>query len=466
MSGLTLRERAEEAVKAATNYEIELNTKGSEASADDFAQLTTLANTAGELCAQVKAATTSGSTLKNATEFLKGLGVDPGETTHADPQDKMSSDSGIAKPRPGMTLGQVFAESPAYKEFVAAHAGASGAISENFSGQSSKLDIAASLFSANGQLGFNPQNTLVTTAGAADDAGFVEKTMLPGYVNEAPMAESYLWDLCTKVPVTGEGFKYARLVSVENNAAFVAEATSAGVLASDLSAGGVSDAAGGLKPESGFQWGQASGTVETVAHWIPITRQAAADAPQVMAIINAFLIDGLQVAIEDSIMNGDGNSPNLRGVLNGTNPYTNIHSVATGAGNRFDAILTAIQTIRGSNRIFRPSAVIINDSDFFSTTFVAAKDGNGDWLFGGPASGSPASFPLWGMQVVLSSEIPTGTQLVGDWRYALIADRERAQLYMTDSHRDFFTRNLLTILAEQRLGFGLMAEQAFAQVVA
>jgi HK97 family phage major capsid protein len=54
--------------------------------------------------------------------------------------------------------------------------------------------------------------------------------------------------------------------------------------------------------------------------------------------------------------------------------------------------------------------------------------------------------------------------IVGDFQQALIADRMQTTIYISDSHADRFTRNLLTVLAEERVGFGCRAPKAFVQV--
>jgi len=40
------------------------------------------------------------------------------------------------------------------------------------------------------------------------------------------------------------------------------------------------------------------------------------------------------------------------------------------------------------------------------------------------------------------------------------------QMHVTESHKDWFQRNILALLVEMEMGFELMAEEAFAQVVA
>ena len=73
---------------------------------------------------------------------------------------------------------------------------------------------------------------------------------------------------------------------------------------------------------------------------------------------------------------------------------------------------------------------------------------------------------IWGLRVVATPAVASGTQVVGDFRQAVIGDRQQTSIYMTDSNRDLFERNILTLLAELRAGFGVRAPKAFCTVVA
>jgi HK97 family phage major capsid protein len=65
------------------------------------------------------------------------------------------------------------------------------------------------------------------------------------------------------------------------------------------------------------------------------------------------------------------------------------------------------------------------------------------------------------MPVVESEAITAGTALVGDFSKAVLWDREQASVTMTDSHADFFIRNLVAILAEERVAFAVTRPKAF-----
>ena len=47
-----------------------------------------------------------------------------------------------------------------------------------------------------------------------------------------------------------------------------------------------------------------STTVKTIAHWIPITKRAAADAAQVRTLVDNFLRYGLNEELEDQMLTG------------------------------------------------------------------------------------------------------------------------------------------------------------------
>jgi HK97 family phage major capsid protein len=199
--------------------------------------------------------------------------------------------------------------------------------------------------------------------------------------------------------------------------------------------------------------------VETIAHFIPITRRAAADAPQLRSLVDAFLIYGLREEEEDQILNGSGTSPALRGILN----VVGINTVGS-AGTDIDAIVDGIAAIRADRR--SPNGLVVHPNDWYSTGFLTAKDSAGNYLLANPGAGIDQLNSIWGLRVVVSEAMTENTILIGDFRQAVVADRQQATIYVTDSHNDWFVRNILAVLAEERLGFGVLDPEAFATVTA
>jgi HK97 family phage major capsid protein len=60
--------------------------------------------------------------------------------------------------------------------------------------------------------------------------------------------------------------------------------------------------------------------------------------------------------------------------------------------------------------------------------------------------------------------VPDDTALVGDFTKAVLWLREGAQVLATDSHSDFFVKNLVALLAELRAALGVLLPSAFCKV--
>lgn len=460
---LTLREQIEAGHKAVADRAAFIEQLGDRATADDWAQLQTMTEGLAENLKLYEQQNSVRGVQGEARALLDKLAGAPTQQLPGQ-FDALASSTGIANPR-GMTVGEAFVQSPAYQELLA-RAGGDGM--GGFGGKSTPVNFGLSLATARDGLHFEqgddgrPRNALVT--GLSDTSGgaftYPEHT---GIVADSVMfRELSLWDVCTKIPITSDIFDYVEITAKTNNAAFVAEATSSAVIDGTV----VTAVAGGLKPESTLALAVRTVPVENIAHLTYVTRRAAADAPRLMAIINTFLREGLAVKIEDQILLGNGTSPNLRGILNATNPYSiSVFDMSNASvTSRIIAVARAVQTVRSFG--YRPNAVVVNSADWYSSSFLMAADTAGNFLIGDPRASIDQLNSIWGLRVIVNDGITAGTQLVGDFSHALIGDREQAAIYMTDSNRDLFERNILTLLAEQRLGFGVDAPKAFCTVVA
>jgi HK97 family phage major capsid protein len=82
------------------------------------------------------------------------------------------------------------------------------------------------------------------------------------------------------------------------------------------------------------------------------------------------------------------------------------------------------------------------------------KDAAGNYIFGHPAD---AVTPLiFGLPVVTTTSMTIDKCLVGDFqRAATLYDRWTPCVEVSTEHANFFTRNLVAILAEQRLALAV-----------
>jgi HK97 family phage major capsid protein len=231
------------------------------------------------------------------------------------------------------------------------------------------------------------------------------------------------------------------MLTRENLAAPVAEATA-------------TTGASGTKPEGGMTFDRVSTPVETIAEWVAATKRSLSDAGQLQGIINDELRADLEEELEDQMLNGNGASPNLTGLANTSGTQT--QAWATDILTTTRKGRTLVQTVGRAI----PTAYVLNPTDW--ETIDLLQDNEARYYYGGPMDvGTPR---LWGLRIVESEAQPAGAGWVGDWRKAVLWDREQAMISMSDSHDDFFTRNLVAILGELRAAWGIIRPQAFVEL--
>lgn len=284
-------------------------------------------------------------------------------------------------------------------------------------------------------------------------AEYLEPMRIPGISRPEDIFGS-LRDVLTVGQASSDSLVYFRETAFTNSSAVVAEATATG----DTT---------GTKPESAFTFDEKTSSVVTVAHWIPITRQMIWNAPEMQTYIEGRLIDGLKLTEDDELLNGDGTTGHMTGLLETTDvqvldgTYFAANPVADEGTNNenFNRVLRARTLIATVGRA-RANFVVLNPIDH--ERFMVSTDAQQQYFGAGPfAAGNVPT--LWGNAVVINENQPQGRALVGDGRQATIWDRMQAQVLVGTIDKQFI-RNMLTLLAEERVGLTVFRPQAFADV--
>lgn len=262
-------------------------------------------------------------------------------------------------------------------------------------------------------------------------------------------------DLVANRRTTSDAVEFVRETSHTNNAAVVAEATSSAAPTAPGTAGAlVLATGGGYKPEGAWAFEVVTTNVKTIAEWVPVTRRALADVAQLEGLINDELRLDVAEAEEAQILNGDGSGENFTGINNTSGIQTQAWST-----NLFETVRKAVTKARFVGRV-NPTAIVLNPAD--AERIDLEMDGMDRYYYGGPQAIGPRT--IWGVPVVESENQASGTGLLGDFNKAVIWDREQTSVMISDSHADFFIRNLLAVLAEERLAFGVVRPTAFVSV--
>lgn len=225
-----------------------------------------------------------------------------------------------------------------------------------------------------------------------------------------------------------------------------------------LEVGASAVAEGTAKPEVELDFEQDNAVVEVIAAWLPATMQVLADAPTLRGYIDTRLAYMLQVREQQQVLFGTGSSPQIKGILS----FTTQEQAAV-AGDVPATIATAIGKVENVDG--DANGIAMDPLDYWG--YVATRhtnqldgDANGNAPFGTPAP------TLWGEPVIRTRALGQGRAVVGDWAMgATLFDRMRTTIRQSDSHDDYFVKNKVAILAEERVALAVHRPDFFVDTV-
>lgn len=269
---------------------------------------------------------------------------------------------------------------------------------------------------------FEVKNTLVgADANVAPDRK-------PGVVGgAAPMLT--LESLIPSLPTSSNAVEFTKEASFTNSAAEAAE--------------------GAAKAESALTWTLVNMPVSTVAHWIKISKQLAADNMALAAYVDSRMRYGVNRRVETQLAVGDGTAPNISGIFDSGN-YT-AHGYLSGALGSTLAKFVLIRKVIGDLKVagYTADAILVNPADWATMETELLTTAAGQVPFKYDDAGMPR---LFGLPVVESVGVTADTFAVGAFaQAATIYNREGVVVELSDSDSDNFTKNLVTIRAERRL---------------
>lgn len=283
----------------------------------------------------------------------------------------------------------------------------------------------------------------------------IQPQRLPG-VYAPELRELRIRELFANGRTGSNSVEFVKEASRTNNAAEVAEAT---------------DLTTGAKPESGFTLAVDTAPVRTIATLMYITRAALDDADQMQSYIDQLLRRFIEEREDKQLLVGNGTSPNLTGLLNVSGiqnldaSYWTASPLPTPA-NKLDRLRRGKTRIRIGGR-GRATAFILHPDNVeeFELMKTNSTGGNNEYAgLGGGPFGNADGNRIWRLPFVESEDLSVNTAVALDGSAAMVMDRMDAQTYVTDSNRDLFERNIITILVESRIAFPVFFPSRIAKI--
>lgn len=236
---------------------------------------------------------------------------------------------------------------------------------------------------------------------------------------------------------TSNSIEYVRETGFTNNAAPVSENPATN------------------KPESNIVFELDNESVATIAHWIRASRQVLSDVSMMQSYIDGRLRYGLDLVVEDQILNGSGTGLNMHGIIPQASTYAN-PGVTVSNETMIDRLRLAMLQVALAE--YEADGIVLHPVDW--TSIELTKDNENRYIFTNPTTaGTPT---LWGLPVSATQSIASGDYLVGAFQMgAQFWTREDATVSVSTEDRDNIVKNMVTILAELRAALTVYRPEAF-----
>jgi HK97 family phage major capsid protein len=166
----------------------------------------------------------------------------------------------------------------------------------------------------------------------------------------------------------------------------------------------------------------------------------------------------LKLKEEAQLLSGTGSGGDLHGLITQATAYDTGYNVASPADTKIDTLRHAMLQVELANASV--SAFVFNPTDWHGIELIkTAGVASGQYVFSNPHQvGTPT---IWGRPVVVSQSITAGHFLTGDFPIAAaLYDRMQSTVEVSRDYSDFFVKNMMAILCEERLALVVYRPEA------
>jgi HK97 family phage major capsid protein len=209
-------------------------------------------------------------------------------------------------------------------------------------------------------------------------------------------------------------------------------------------------APGATKPTSVLGVTKKQGTLQVVAHLCdPLDVYLVNDIETLAPFVGNELLYGLWLRVENEIVNGDGETGHLTGLINTSGVQTQGPLEDDPAPSRTIRAAITLLDVAG----FEAKIVALSPQDW--EAIESFRDGENTYELGGPVDTSKRQ--LWGVSVVTTQALTPGTALVMDPACARIdTDTDGVRVAWSENYGNDFASNQVRARCEGRFGLSVL----------
>jgi HK97 family phage major capsid protein len=212
---------------------------------------------------------------------------------------------------------------------------------------------------------------------------------------------------------------------------------------------------GGSYPESALAWTERTVAMFKIATFLPVTDEQLKYVSQVRSIIDNRLLNFLKLAEEAKLISGAGTT-DIEGFL----VKSGVQSQAKGSDPTPDAIYKAMTLVRYTG-FAEPSGIVIHPNDWEAIRLLRTTDGI--YIWGSPADAGAER--IWGLPAIITTAETENTALLGDFQmYSELFRGGNVEIKASDSHSDYFIKGKWAIKATEYATLAIYRAAAFCKV--
>lgn len=209
------------------------------------------------------------------------------------------------------------------------------------------------------------------------------------------------------------------------------------------------------KPKSDITFEMLQAAVVKIATYVKASTEILADAAMLQSYIDNRLRYMLAYVEEAQLLNGSGVGNNLNGIYTQATAYS---APITPPGTLTKVDVLRLMMLQAELALYPATGVVLHPNDWCVIELL--KDEIGRYIIGNPQGTITPT--IWGRPVVATQAMTVDTALVGAFKLgAQVFDRLQANVSVATENEDDFIKNMVTILAEERLALAVYRPEAF-----
>lgn len=215
-------------------------------------------------------------------------------------------------------------------------------------------------------------------------------------------------------------------------------------------------AEGAAKNQVDYDMGAIDAPVRKITAFTRISEEMLEDIPALRSFLSRRLSKDLRKKEDSQLLYGDGNGQNLTGLTINAAAFS---AVAADSNAQIIDLLIQVYSQLESNE-YEANGVLLSPRDYY--LIQTTKDADGAYVKNDLVTTTGGQLFIAGIPVFRNTALSVGEYVVGDWLNASqIFDRVGVNIRFYEQDSDNVTKNLVTVVAEERMAYPIFYPDAF-----